>query len=352
MIRTNVIREDFCDYIHYIKGVRKIGKSEFFRDLVLELYGDMHHGLLISMGDEDGYDHPNLQSEVCEAFDKKEDENGERGLVQIIDWLIGHRNEHSIRLLCFDTIDKLWELTCAEVLRLHYQEYKEPAKSLKAAFGGWGEGRKKAISLIREQTRRLRKAGFGLVVLGHTKFKTMTDKLSGEEYEQLTGSLESDVDAIYGDIAKIIGMIAYDVSILDKKIVDTERRMYFRSTGTIDCGSRFKHLPESIPLDAAAYVKAFNEAVAYDKASILPDNVQTELDKIKGYLKNTVNAAIKDKTMTAAEYKKLLKTFEADGNPLVKTADIPSLAIARAVKQAVDDKLNGPEHTILGVTDN
>jgi hypothetical protein len=233
--QLNKIKTDVGSYVHYIRGVKKSGKTTLFRDLVLELHGDPEKGLLISFGDEDGYlSLDEINYEAIETWDNAPETEGEpRGFVQLVDDLVENNKTYGIKMICYDTIDKMIEVATREVIRLSQRETGKACKSINAAFGGFGEGKKRLIALIQEQTFRLKKVGLYPFVLGHTKYKDKTDEMTDAEYSQLTSSLTSDLDGIFGDTAQIVATISVDKVITNNKITGTERMIHFRDDGLI-----------------------------------------------------------------------------------------------------------------------
>lgn len=280
-IQKNVISTDIGSYVHYWKGVPKSGKSTLFRDLVLLLYGDEAKGLLVSFGDEDGYKSlDRLQFEAIDSWDSSEEEDGSRGFVQLVDDLVENNNEYGIKMLCYDTIDKLIEVGTKEVLKLSLRETGKPCKSLNEALGGYGRGKERLVKIIQDQTARLKKIGLAPIVIGHTKLKDKTDELTGVEYSLLTSSLTADLDAIFGNVAQMIMMVTVDKEIIDGRITGTKRTMWFRdTTGLIEAGSRFAGLPESMPLSAENYMMAFKQGV---QSSFLTPKTEKEIESMQG----------------------------------------------------------------------
>ena len=71
--KINKVQVDLCSYPHYlIMGVKKVGKTTLFADLVDLLYpGHPEKGLLISCGNEEGYKAlDDLQYEEAREWDK------------------------------------------------------------------------------------------------------------------------------------------------------------------------------------------------------------------------------------------------------------------------------------------
>jgi len=262
--KKNVIKVDLCSYPPYvIMGEPKSGKSTLFRDLVLHNYGKEESGLLISFKDEDGYlALDRLQFEKTIEWNSDEDEEtGLRGFVQIVDDLVENKKDYEIKMVAFDTYDKLVEMAITEVLKQHKKEKGTPCKSINDALGGYGKGRDYLLEIILKQIGRLRGAGYAIFILAHTKFKEKTDPLTGDTYEQLTNNLRADYYNAIANIAQMITNITVEREVKEGKQVGEKRVIYFRSNGIVDAGGRFANLPEKLPLSAEHFMDAFNIGV-------------------------------------------------------------------------------------------
>ena len=284
MARTiNKVKADLRSYPHYIiMGVRKVGKTTLFRDLVLYNYKEPEKGLLISCGKENGYKAlDDIQVEEAKVWDMMENEDGERGLVQIVDEVIDLKGTpEQIEMVCFDTLDELVEVATQQVFEEHRDEKLKYPKSLNDALGGFGAGHRRVSSLIKEQVDRLCQAGIAVFVIAHTKVKEKEDEVTGEKYEMITNDLDSRFYNPLANNAQMIVNIVIDRKISgagyekkkiskDKEIdvqipgrqVSNERFMYFRDNNFVDAGGRFKDLPEKLPLSAENFMKAFEIGV-------------------------------------------------------------------------------------------
>jgi predicted AAA+ superfamily ATPase len=66
---VNKVSVDIQNFLYYVRGIKKSGKSTLFRDLILELFGTPEKGLLIAIKDELGYKAlDNLQVEHTETW--------------------------------------------------------------------------------------------------------------------------------------------------------------------------------------------------------------------------------------------------------------------------------------------
>lgn len=267
--KKNKVKCDIGSYIHYLRGVKKSGKTTLFRDLLLEEYGSTDYGCHISIGGETGSDAlDELITVSAEDWTK---------LMEIKDDLIENRAEREFKLICLDTVDELVKISINEVLRLHKKAKGTSAESINSAFGGYGAGRKKVEELIDQLLADLRHAGYGVFLIGHTKLKDVKEK-NGDEYQQLTSNLSSDYDGIFANKADVIMTISIDKTIVDGVITGTKRYMHFRDDGFVDCGSRFKGMVDKCEYGARNYIEAFENGV---KSSMVKPISDKEMKKQK-----------------------------------------------------------------------
>ena len=222
----------------FLRSVRKWGKSTAYRDLILEKYGDPEAGLLVGVGNEVGYNLlDNLNATQVESW---------RNCKELKKWLINEKGkEHNIKIVAFDVVEELIPLAEQEVIRMSNAEGKA-CTTLNGALGGFGEGRKRLQKILKEFFTDLRKAGFGIFCIGHTKVKTIKEKGDETEgYNILSSTLSNDYESIFADIFDVILTGTIEKAVDGKKVVGEERRLYFRSTGYIDAGCRFA--PDAVP---------------------------------------------------------------------------------------------------------
>lgn len=265
LFKTNKVKCDIGSYIHYWRGVKKSGKTTLFYDLVKEQYGSLEKGLLISIGDEIGYQA--LDGLVYAEAPSWSD------LLEIIDELVENKSDNEFEVVALDTADEMIKIAKEEVKRLH-KKAKGVAAEFNACLGGYGAPRDKVVELVDEQLARLRKAGYGIVIIGHTKIRDIIQK-NGEAYQQLTSNLSSDYDGIFSNKADIVMTIAIERDIDENKHINgVDRYMYFRSDGFVDAGGRFGNMPERIEYGAKNYINCFEAGV---KAAILTDVSDEEI---------------------------------------------------------------------------
>ena len=234
---VNKVVTDIQSLTIYLRSVRKWGKTTLFRNLILEKYGDPEYGLLVGMNAEAGYSIlDNLNVTQCETW---------KDMKELKKWLISEKGkEHNIKMIAFDVVEELLPMAEQEVIRMSNAEGKATT-TFNGAYGGYGEPRKKLQKLIKDYFVDLRKAGFGIFCIGHTKIRTIREKGDETEgYNVLTSTLSDDYESLFSDIFDCVLTGTIEKTVNSKKITGEERRLYMRGTGYISAGCRFA--PDSV----------------------------------------------------------------------------------------------------------
>lgn len=279
--KINKVKVDLRSYPPYlIMGEPKVGKTTLIRDLILLNYKKKEKGLLISLGQEEGFlALDDLQYDEAKVWDQIEDINGNRGLVQIIDEVLETQDsDDRIELVCFDTFDELVDIAIQQVFEEHRDATGSYPKSINDALGGYSRGKERVNRLIKEQIARLREAHVAVFILAHTKVKSKNDTYSDVNYEMITNNLDSTYYNPIANMAQMIVNVVYkrqfnDISKKKKKtkngeiveqkgnLMSSQRMMVFCDDEFVDAGGRFQGLPKELPLSAENFMKAFEMGV-------------------------------------------------------------------------------------------
>lgn len=282
--KVNKITADIGNISIYLRSTKKFGKTTLFRDVIIEKYGDPERGLLIACGSETGYaflDNLNVVN-----IDNYKD------LVDLCNWLITEKGkEHNIEIIAFDTGDELALIADKETIARSKEETGKACKSIKGAFGGFQAGPEySANNVVKPIITALKKAGFGIWVIAHTKFKTIKEKggLDEDGYMQLTSNLTNYMESAFGDCLDVVitGVIDRDTEKRTKKngqftkteniVTDTVRKLYFRGTTLIDAGGRFADgaVPEFMIFDKQNMAREFIDVIenGIEKSKTLNNN--------------------------------------------------------------------------------
>jgi hypothetical protein len=208
------------------------------------------------------------------GFDYAEEEDGEqKGFIEVVDELIENKADIPFRFIIIDTVTALERYAIAYTLRKKGREDSKRYTDISDI--PWGAGYGAVAEAIYFQIDRLKKAGFGVFIIGHEKTKKVTNK-DGFEYDytmfnvlgKTSDILEREADMIiYGDMQVEKGE--------DGKAV-TNRKLVFRSDGNILCGTRFRNFPTEIDNDVKTFVKTFEESILG-----LYDNNEKAVEKAK-----------------------------------------------------------------------
>ncbi|GIN25490.1 hypothetical protein FDF40_03905 [Clostridium sporogenes] len=236
----------------------KFGKTTFSVDLAKEFYGNLDSTLLLAT--EIGYKTMDGVFAVpVTGFDYAEEDDGQqRGFIETIDELIENKSDVPFRFIIIDTITALERYAIAYVLRKAGRE--DGKRYTDISDIPWGKGYNMVAEEIYKQIDRLKKAGFGVFIIGHEKTRKITNK-DGFEYDYTTFNVLSKTSDI---IEREADMIIYGDLQVEKseegKAFET-RKLRFRSDGNILCGTRFRTFPSVIDNDAKIFVKTFKEAI-------------------------------------------------------------------------------------------
>ena len=270
----------------YLRSVRKWGKSSLVRDIIRAKYNDdMSYGCMVECGLETGDTMLNMNMCHLDSYEE---------FIEFKDWLINEKGkEHHIEIVSFDTIDQLVPIFEAEVLRQYNKENPtKKVKSIKAAYGGYNSAINMAADMIKEYMAEIKKAGFGIISLAHSRFKQIREKGSTEEegYMILSSSLGSSYESAFADIFDCVltGVIdrKFDEKDDKKYTTDSTRKLYFRGTNLIEAGSRFAtgSVPEYLEypnsMDSLDFAKLFIKTVEDGLAKSKLDLTSTPTSKI------------------------------------------------------------------------
>lgn len=369
--KINSISTDVKDVSIYLRSVKKWGKSTLFRDVILEKYGDLTKGVLVECGLENG--DSMLNSNMVHLDTYKE-------FIEFKKWLIENKGkEHNIEMVCFDTADEMMPIFEKEVIRLsNIENPQKPCKSILAAFGGYNAGIQMAADMVKKYIGEIKRAGFGVWVIAHSKFKTIREKGGLEEdgYMQLTSNLVNAYESAFGDIfdCTLTGVIdrvfdeKKDSNNKTKKYTtDSVRKLYFRGTTLIDAGGRFASdtVPEYLEYDcnsrefAKRFIKTVEDGLkgsAIDVNNVIPKSTSAketqketdfefDLNEFEDINAEQVTEQPEvDKDALMAEIRKLFTAADKEKKTQVK-ALLKSSGVAK-----LDDSLSVSElNTIKGI---
>lgn len=286
--KTNEVKVDLASYRHYWRGQKKAGKTTLFYQLMVALYGDPSYGLELSIGNERGY-----KAIDGMVYDEAPDWTT---LVEIAEDLIENKEDNHFKFICFDTVDELVEIAKKEVVRLDFRKTGE-RHEFNACFGGFARPREKVQELINNLMTRLEDSGYGIIWIGHTKYKDVKEK-NGDSYQMLTSNLSNDYDGIFSNKADVLMMIDIEKDIAGGFVQDTQRYMWFRGDGFVDAGGRFSQIEQKVEFSVENYIKTVSDAIRAEiKSHKADDKYMEEKAKQEQKEKEAFYQANKEKLM-------------------------------------------------------
>lgn len=329
----NKTADSITELTIYLRSVRKWGKSSLARDIIRAKYnGDMSYGCMVECGLETGDTMLNMN--MCH-LDTYQD------FMDFKDWLINEKGkEHHIELVSFDTIDELVPIFEAEVLHQYNRENPtKKVKSIKAAYGGFNTAVNMTADMIKRYMAEIKKAGFGVLAISHSRFKQIREKGSTEEegYMVLSSSLGSSYESAFSDIFDVIltGTIdrKFDEKNDKKYTTDSTRRLYFRGTNLIEAGSRFA--TGSVP----EYLQYDNDMDSLDFAKLFIKTVEDGLAKSKLDLTSTPTSKIPQTKIPVALTAPEEKSEEPEEIPTIQPtpADVEEAETTANAEPETDD---------------
>lgn len=273
--KKNKIKINPLAYNIGLIGESGIGKTSTLIEVAEKLVGEDGY-MLLSLGKEDAVDAiANAVYEEVPDWDT---------FIEITDDIIENKQTDykDLQVLIYDTIDQLFTIAEPHVIALHNKDAKpdKRAKTINAAFGGYGKGGDKVIEIILDRIWELKNIGVHMICVGHTKRKTLSDVSTGEEYDMLTTNMSEKYFNAIKTKLHFLGVASVDRSIEYQKVkqrmgddktvgkVKSESRIItFRDDNfNIDSKSRFAEITPRINLDADEFIKAMEDAIKIEMA--------------------------------------------------------------------------------------
>lgn len=273
--KKNKIKINPLAYNIGLIGESGIGKTSTLIEVAEKLVGEDGY-MLLSLGKEDAVDAiANAVYEEVPDWDT---------FIEITDDIIENKQTDykDLQVLIYDTIDQLFTIAEPHVIALHNKDAKpdKRAKTINAAFGGYGKGGDKVIEIILDRIWELKNIGVHMICVGHTKRKTLSDVSTGEEYDMLTTNMSEKYFNAIKTKLHFLGVASVDRSIEYQKVkqrmgddktvgkVKSESRIItFRDDNfNIDSKSRFAEITPRINLNADEFIKAMEDAIKIEMA--------------------------------------------------------------------------------------
>lgn len=324
----------------------KFGKTTFAIDLAREFYGNLDSTLLLAT--EIGYKTMDGVFAIpITGFDYAEEDDGEqKGFIETVDELIENKADIPFKFIIIDTITALERYATSYVIRKANREDSPQKRYTDISDVPWGKAYTMVAEEIYKQIDRLKKSGFGVFIIGHSKTKKITNR-DGFEYDYTTLNVLGKTSDI---IEREADVIIYGDLLVEKGgdgEIETNRKLKFRSDGNILCGTRFRNFPAEIENDVHVFIDTFKNAIlglydgdekAVEKAKAEQEKkAEEKAEKVVEAEKNSPDNIKKEigeliKGMEKADKIKVAKSFKE----ILGDADYKKSDDAQALSKALD----------------
>ena len=350
----------FTDYSYIINGVGGIGKTTISYELGKIATGNDKGTLVLTIGSENIPTHiDGLYGDVVPDFPT---------LMKFAKELAKDRNTEykDTQFICLDSLDELFRIAENYVV-LEYNNTptgkEKPTKSIAGAYGGFQKGENRVVDLVIKVYDMLKKAGYQMILIGHTKVKNVTDTLTGVVYETLTCNLDNKYYTALKDKVNLVATCYNEKEIADVKqeknafnkkmqskgkLVSTKRVIIFRDDdNAIDMKSHFPHIVNKIGFSAEGFIKAVEDALIKKKNG---DNVEiqpyfrpeTNTEKVEETIDDTGFDEIDDTiesfedidTVTETVEEKVTETNEPHTEPETKV-EVDTMAMSKEIVEKI-----------------
>lgn len=290
--RKNHVKIDPLAYNTLLLGESKIGKTTLIKEVCEKLAGEDGY-MFFEIGMERGADAIEGISHInCPDWSSDYDElTNSAGFIDVVDDIVANKTTEykNLKVVVWDTYDQLITIAEQESIRLWNKECREKnapdkcAKSINAAWGGFGKGEKKAMELMFAAMADLRRVGVATIVIGHVKNKDVSDVVTGETYQTLTSDQQQNYFNALKKNLHFLGLAYIDRTIVKEntgkknivtgkattvsKVRSETRKIKFRDDNyAVDSGSRFADIVPEIEMTPDNFIKALTDAIEAERS--------------------------------------------------------------------------------------
>ena len=278
--KKKTISQNLSDYFVILLGEPGIGKTSLLAKTCINEFGEDGY-MFLEMSKESGDDTwEGLVSEPVPTWKK---------YIEVCEDIIKNKDTDypDLKVIVIDTIDQWFDIAAKRAIEiwnsdnLGTKDFK-PAKSLNAAWGGFGKGDDYTVGMMLDSMWALKKVGVQVWLIGHTKSRDIVDPVTNFTYTSLTTDMPQRSFNEFKNKAHICAVAYIDRNIQKEKTgrkdikkqditvdrINSEvRKISFRDTEnyTVDSKSRFENIVDEIPLNPVKFAEAIKDAITYQK---------------------------------------------------------------------------------------
>lgn len=317
--KRNSVNLDILSYNIMLLGESGAGKTSLINDVCTKYTGNPESALFLEIGMERGADAiSNINYINTPEWSADYDEfDNSAGFYDVCEDIIENKSTDypELKVVVWDTLDQLINVTEAEVIRMWNKECRaaghpeKAVKTINGCYSGYGRGEKKAVDMMLDVMNRLRRVGVATIIIGHVKTKSIEDPLTGQSYQILTSDQQQNYFNAIKKNLHFLGLLYIDREMAAEKtgkkvfgtnkdetvnrIVGETRKVRFRDDGAVvDCKSRFADIVPEIDCDADQFIKALQDAIKteQEKSGVSFENAKKNQEKHDAELEARVAA--------------------------------------------------------------
>lgn len=278
--KRSTISENLNDFTICLLGEAGIGKTSTIAEACEKEFGADGY-MILDMGKEQGMEAlEGYTYETCEDWKKFNEVTKDIIKNKTTDYT-------DLKVLVIDTLDQFVEIMTPYVIKLWNTENMgkknfEQAKTMNAAWSGFGKADDKLVELALNRIWELKKVGVRTWFTGHVKMRNKVDPLTQEEYSVLSTDISQRIFEGFKTKFHVIGIACIDRTIDTEltgrknivtkkdvtvnKVKEEKRKIVFRDDNySIDSKSRLSEIEPEIPLDANEFLRALKDAIKNSK---------------------------------------------------------------------------------------
>lgn len=355
--KRSTISENLNDFTICLLGEAGIGKTSTIAEACEKEFGSDGY-MILDMGKEQGMEAlEGYTYETCEDW-KKFDEVTK-------DVIKNKKADYpDLKILVIDTLDQFVEIMTPYVLKLWNTENMgkknfEPAKTMNAAWSGFGKADDKLVELALNRVWELKKVGVNTWFTGHVKMRNKVDPLTQEEYSVLSTDISQRIFEGFKTKFHVIGIACIDRTIdiestgrknivtkkevTVSKVKDEKRKIVFRDDNySIDSKSRLSEIEPEIALDADELLRALKDAIKNSKKKAGKTPVKSVRSE-----SNTVPAVQEGDIEEVPFEEDILDETISESDPVSEYPDNLDSVIRKMFKECTDSDLKASVREII-----
>ena len=307
--RKNHVNLNPLAYNICLLGESKVGKTTLVWEVCEKLVGDEGY-MFLECGAERGADAIEGINHInCPEWNMDYDDiTNSAGFADVCNDIIENKTSEypNLKVVIIDTYDQLISIAEKESIRLFNKDCRDTghpekmAKTVNAAWGGFGRGEKKAMELMFDTIAELRKVGVSTIVIGHVKTKDISDVVTGESYQILTSDQQQNYFNALKKNLHFLGLAYIDRELVKEKtgrknmvtkkdemvtkVSGETRKIKFRDDSyAVDSGARFANIIPEIDMNADEFIKALTDAIMAEqsKSGVSVEKTKEEQKKVE-----------------------------------------------------------------------